>query len=481
MNASNDSSSPNDGPRRPHRRRPSARSNRHRDGSPTQARRVAFQVLQRVETAGAYADLALHAALQRNPLSPADRALTTELVYGTLRQRGNLDYRLGSALDGNLTELEPLVRSALRLGAYQIFFTDRIPAEVAVDESVRCIKNAGATRAAGLVNAVLRRLAREGDGIALPPLDEDPEAHLVHALSIPSWIARRWIDQFGPEEAAEIARAQNGRPLQTVRVNPQRDTRDDLLAELRERFPNATPCPFAPFGIRLGESGNAAADPAFREGRITIQDEASQLVTHLLDPQPGDRVLDTCAAPGTKATAIAERVGKKGVVLALDRHPRRLGLVTRDARRLGLENIRVAVQDAAESLEDLTAAPVDRALVDAPCSGLGTLRRNPDARWRIRPEDPARLASLQLAILKSAAAVLRPGGTLVYSTCTITKEENEAVIDAFLLDAPDFSLVEPERLPNFLRPLVDARGFLHTYPHRHQCDGFFAARLEKNA
>jgi 16S rRNA (cytosine967-C5)-methyltransferase len=462
--------------------RPSARSGRHRDGSPTQARLVALRVLERVETADAYADLALHHSLQRHNLSAVDRGLATELVYGTLRQRGKLDYLLNQLLDQDIYDLEPLVRTALRLGAYQIVCSDRIPDQAAVDESVRCIKNAGVERASGLVNAVLRRLCREHEKIAFPLLEEEPEAHLEHALSIPPWIAKRWIKGLGVEEAAELARANGQRAPQTIRNNPQRGSREDLLSELSERFPGASPTPLASNGIRLGEEGNASADASFIGGQFTIQDEASQIVIDLLDPQEGESILDTCAAPGTKATGIAERIGPDGSVLALDRYLQRVGLIERDTRRLGLHNLRSMERDATQPLGDL--APPEgfhRILVDAPCSGLGTLRRNTDARWRVSPDDPTKLAAIQLALLNSAAEVLRPEGVLVYSTCTVTREENEAVIHAFLATHPDFHLCPQEKLPNSLQPLVDEEGFLHTYPHRHQCDGFFAARLEKDA
>lgn len=462
--------------------RASVRSSRHRDGTPTQARLVALRVLERVETAGSYADIALNYALQRNALTPVDRALTTELVYGTLRQRGRLDYMLNQLLDQDLMALEPLVRTVLRLGAYQVVCSDRIPDQSAVDESVRCIKNAGVERAAGLVNAVLRRLCREREKIVFPSLQENPVEHLQHALSIPRWIAKRWIKQLGVEEAAALARANGQRAPQYIRTNPHQGTRDALLTELRERFPEASPTLFASNGIHLGEQGNASADPAFVAGKFTIQDEASQIVIDLLDPQPGEKILDTCAAPGTKATGIAERIGQEGHVSALDRHLQRVGLIERDARRLGLQNILSLERDATQPLNDL--APDEgfqRILVDAPCSGLGTLRRNPDARWRVSSDDPAQLAAIQLSLLNSAAEVLCAGGVLVYSTCTVTTEENEAVIQAFLTTHPDFQLTPKEKLPNSLHPLVDEKGFLHTYPHRHQCDGFFAARLEKDA
>ena len=445
---------------------------------PTAPRMIAMRVVERVQRAGAYADLALHHALVQSRMPPADRGLATELVYGTLRWRGRLDYYIGKALDRDLSKIEPMVLSALRVGAYQLFFADRIPDTAAVDESVRCVRAIGLERATGIVNAVLRRLARERDTIELPKLEDDPKAHLVHACSLPSWLADRWLAQYGAEEAAALAMAMNAAAPVTIRVNRTKTTRADLLAELKTRFPDAAECRYAPDGIALGK-GDASHDPAFLDGRFSLQDEASQLVVELLDPRPGDRVLDTCAAPGTKSAAIAERLGGEGHVLALDRHGRRLGLVGRGIRRLGVGGVATLERDATKSLADLADpdGPFDKILFDAPCSGLGSLRRNPDARWRIQPGDFASLAKIQRALLESAADVLRPGGSLVYSTCTVTPEENEAILRGFMATRASWRIAPAEEAPESMRSLIGEDGFLRLLPHQHDTDGFFAARL----
>lgn len=441
---------------------------------------LALRVLSRVEQVHAYADLSLHAALARSELAASDRALATELVYGTLRWRGRLDFLLAHVSDRTLDELDPLVLSTLRVGAYQLVFSDRIPASAAVDESVRCIQAVGAERASGYVNAVLRRLAAEHGDVALPSLSEDPLGHLVHALSLPAWLAERWIARFGPSEAAALAEGLNRVPPRTVRVNRLRTSRETMLEELRTRHPDAVACRLAPDGIVLGRRGDPGLDPAFREGRLTVQDEASQLVVELLDPKAGERVLDTCAAPGAKTTAIAERVGATGLVVSLDRHERRLGLLLRDVRRLGLVNVSAETRDASRPMpEKLTDPGFSRVLVDAPCSGLGALRRNPDARWRVKPGDVERLAEIQGAILERATSCLRPGGTLVYSTCTLLAEENEAVVEKLLRDVPGFRLVPRSELPEAVRPVAAETGLVTCLPHRDDTDGFFAARLER--
>jgi len=465
------------------RRWPGRGQGPRRTAGPTLPRMIAIRVVERVQRAGAYADLALHHALVESHLPAADRGLATELVYGTLRWRGRLDYLIHQALDRDPAKLEPLVASALRVGAYQLFFSDRIPASAAVDEAVRCARAMGLERATGLINAVLRRLAREGAEIPLPELASDPLGHLVHACSLPTWLAERWLAELGPEEAAALATALNAPAPVTARANRTKISRAKLLDELHARFPDAVACRFAPDGIVLGGRGDPGQDPAFLGGRMSLQDEASQLVVELLDPQPGDRILETCAAPGTKTAAIAERLDGEGHVLALDRHPRRLKLVARGVRRLQIGGVATLERDATKSLEDLLehGGPFDRILVDAPCSGLGSLRRNPDARWRIQPRDLAELAVVQRAILESAAAVLRPGGSLVYSTCTLTREENDEVVRGFLATRSRWRIAAREEAPDSLRELVDEGGALRIWPHRHDMDGFFAVRLIKPA
>lgn len=462
---------------RPRRGRPKRPGGAGRE-APTQARLLALRVLERVERTGAYADRLLHVRLGRSGLAAADRAFATDLVNGTLRWRGRLDFLLEQLVDRDLEKLEPLVTNALRIGAYQIVCTDRVPDRAAVDQTVRSVRVSGVEHATGFVNAVLRRLAQEHTEMHFPSLDADPLGHLTHALSLPPWIAARWLESFGATEAAALADASNRIPPLCVRVNRQRTTREALLAETFPRFPDAVACRFARDGVVLGRRGHPGIDPAFLEGRFTVQDEASQLVLDLLDPQPGERVLDACSAPGGKATGIAERTGPGGELVALDSNSRRLDLVRRQERRLGLSGMRCVERDATRSLGDLApTGGFDRALVDAPCSGLGTLRRNPDARWRVKADDPARLAEKQHALLRSAAATLRPGGVLVYSTCTMLPEENEDLIRSFLAESPDFRRAPAKDLATALRPLVDTDGTLRVMPHLHDADGFFGVRM----
>jgi 16S rRNA (cytosine967-C5)-methyltransferase len=424
-----------------------------------------------VERDRAYADLALHAELRRSDLDRRDRALATELTYGSLRLRGRIDYELQSVLDRDLEKVDRNLRNLLRLGGYQLLFCSGIRQAAAVSESVDLAKNAGLGRAAGLVNAVLRQLARKAEATRFPDLEEDPVGYLMHWGSLPRWIAERWLDAFGPLEAAQLAESSLRPPPRTVRVSASADF-DAVAKRLGGR-----PCRFAPRGLTELRS-DPVQDRGFGEGEFSIQDEASQLVPQLLGAEPGETVVDCCAAPGGKALQLAERVGPEGEVIAFDLHERRLALVRRDARRLGLSNLRLLQRDATHGFDLRGAQVFRRILVDAPCSGLGVLRRNPDARWRLEPEDIPRMAERQLALLRSAARYLDDGGVLVYSVCSLDPEETDGVVEA-LLSAEKMlrrDTVAPW-LPESARELVDREGALRCLPHRHGCDGFFAVRF----
>jgi 16S rRNA (cytosine967-C5)-methyltransferase len=436
------------------------------------ARGIALGVLVRVERDRAFADLALHAALQDTALPRADRALATELAYGTLRLRGRLDAALAQVVDRPLRTLELKLHNLLRLGAYQLLALRSVSAAAAVSQTVDLAREIGLERATGLINAVLRSLARLGPELRFPSLDTDPVGHLRDYGSLPEWLAERWVRELGPASAAALAVACTQPPPRTVRCSPGVD-REALAARLGGR-----PCTFAPDGI-TDLRVDPARDPGFERGEHTVQDEASQLVPLLLGARPGDRVVDCCAAPGTKTVQLAQQVGPGGEVVALERHSARIPLIHRAARRLGLRNVRALERDATRSF-DLQGAMFFRGiLVDAPCSGLGTLRRNPDARWSLRAEDIPRCAERALGLLRSAARYVEPGtGALVYSVCTFTPEETADVVEQFLKLEPEFRRDDARPwLPASAHVLVDRMGALRTLPHVHGCDGFFAQRL----
>jgi 16S rRNA (cytosine967-C5)-methyltransferase len=440
------------------------------------ARAVAWSVLERVERDRAFADLALHGALRDSQLPRRERGFATELVYGTLRLRGRLDAALEQVLERPLRKLEPPLRQLLRLGAYQLLCLPGARAAAAVDESVKLVKAGELARASGLVNAVLRRLARasESGELSFPALAEDPLGHLCRWLSLPEWLAERWLAELGPQAAAALAQTCLGPPPRTLRAAAHVD-RDALARQL-----GGQPTRFAPHGI-TGLARDPVREPAFGRGEISVQDEASQLVPLLLGAQPGDTLVDCCAAPGTKTAQLAELVGERGQVIALELHEARLGLIHRALERTRARNVRVLARDVRQGFDLQGPLHYRHLLVDAPCTGLGTLRRNPDARWRLVPGDVPRSAENQLAILSSVARYAGPGAVLVYSVCTFTPEETSQVVEKFLAAHPDFRLDDPRRvLPPSAEKLVDADLALRTWPHLHGCDGFYAVRLVKS-
>ena len=443
---------------------------------PLAARALALRVLQRVEREGAHSDAALAAALAASPLTGLDRAFATRLVYGTLAWQARLDWHLAGLAARDPSRLDPPVRLILRLGLYQLLLLDRVPPHAAVATSVDLAKRLR-PRAAGLVNAVLRRAARAARALPLPDPHDDPVRHLAVSLSHPEWLVARWRTRFGDRELQALLAADNDEAPTVLRA--RLGDRDTLVARLAQAGINARPCRFAPEAVAVG-GGDPHALPGYAAGLFSVQSEASQLVARLLAPQPGMRVLDACAAPGGKATYLAELIRGSGLVVALDRRARGAAAVAAAARRLDLHRLLVAVVDARAAGDVLCGTGFDRILIDAPCSGLGTLRSHPELRWRHLPADLARLALLQRQILDGILPLLRPGGALVYATCTITEEENEELVGAWLADHPRLERESAAaHLPAAAASLVDAEGALRTLPHRDGLDGFYAVRIRR--
>jgi 16S rRNA (cytosine967-C5)-methyltransferase len=440
-------------------------------------RRAAFEILLRVERDHAFAEPLIDRELSRGMLQGPDRGLLTELVYGILRRQGTLDHLVGQFSATRLDKLERSVRLLLRLGLYQLLFLDRIPARAAVNETVELAKVL-APRAAGLVNAVLRRADRERDALRYPDRDRDPVAYLAAAYSHPCWIVAGWLRHLGVSEAEALAAAMaNAAPL-TIRANTLRTSREALLARWTDAGIDAIPTIHAPDGIRLRSRLPVRELPGFTEGLFAVQDESSQLAAFFLSPRPGERILDACAAPGGKTTYLAQLMENRGEIVAGDRSTEKLRLVADMAAHLGIGIIRTARHDAAHLALAPNEPPFDRILVDAPCSGLGVIRRNPEGKWWRQPDDIARLAEAQRAILANLAGLVRPGGTLLYATCSTTVDENEAVIDDFLSRHGEFVLEDLNALFPAHAPLFTDRGLFRSWPHRDGMDGFFAARLK---
>ncbi|HZH31220.1 MAG TPA: 16S rRNA (cytosine(967)-C(5))-methyltransferase RsmB [Pyrinomonadaceae bacterium] len=440
------------------------------------ARRAASEILRRVEEDEAFAAVLL--ASTGEELRADDRALCYELVLGVLRRQLWLDKLIAHYAGREAASLDAPVRRALRLGLYQLRFLTRIPQSAAVNESVNLAHEARLRSAANFINAVLRRATREPN--------YDPAAHAPDALeriaiatSHPAWLVARWIDFFGADEAESFARANNDTPPVAFRVNPLRAAEPEVFARLREAGVEARPSRLVSGGWRAESAGGAGVASRLRalasEGAIYTQDEASQLVAQAVGVRDGERVLDVCAAPGSKATQMAARAGAGALVVAGDLHAHRLRVVRESAARQGLEQIQAVAYDAEAWPLPFREGAFRRVLVDAPCTGTGTLRHNPEIRWRITPADIDALAARQRRILAHAAQAVSPGGRLVYSTCSVEPEENEEVVAAFLETHPAFESVRPD-VPE---RLLTKEGAARTWPHRDDTDGFFVAAFEK--
>lgn len=445
-----------------------------------EAREAALQVLLDVDKREAYANLALGAVLGKYQPEKLDRSFTTELVYGTLRARNTLDWALGNYLRRPISGLTPVVRNILRLGAYQLLYMDRVPDSAAVNESANLARRHGHAGIVKFVNGVLRNLARGKDKLPYPDPAADPVASIALRHSHPEWLVRLWLDEFGYDGTVALCMANNQAAPNSVRVNSLKTEITELMALLRgmgitaERGRYAADCLYLSGFVALGELA------PFRDGLFQMQDESSILVGQAVSPQPGARVIDVASAPGGKATHLAQLMQNRGEILALDVHEHKIGLIEENCRRLGVTIVNTMLTDA-RTLPEKYSGRADYVLVDAPCSGLGVLRRRPDARWRKSLEQIRELTVLQAQILEAAAAVLQPGGVLVYSTCTITREENYGQVMNFLAAHPNFSL---ESIAGLVPESLDhagtlQRGYLQILPHLHGLDGFFMARLRK--
>lgn len=451
--------------------------------SASPARVIAFEVLRRVDAQDAYASEVLRARLDRK-VRREDAALATNLTLGVLRWQRLLDVVIDRHLTGPSNKLDAEVRIALRLGVYQLVFLDRVPARAAVHESAELVKLARKRSAVGLVNAVLRKISAAPHSMdALVPKDAPREDQLGVRYSHPTWMVARWLHEFGKERTTSLLES-NNREAHTSFHALDDANRSEAFASLER-----TGCRISP-GNLLREAfslqgGNPAGSEAVRRGWIAIQDEASQAVAHLLDVRRGDFVLDLCAAPGGKTLMLARAAGDSGRVIAADLHEHRLRALAKRIRHAGCKNVEVAALDGTQPLP--FSRPFDRILVDVPCSGTGTLARHPEIRWRLHEEDLRNLHQRQAMLLKNSLAHLAPGGRLVYSTCSLEREENEDVIREVLgPEVRAFRVVSAERsLAPIVREgiatesLAGADGFFRTFPPEHGTDGFFAALIER--
>ena len=438
------------------------------------ARELALQLLAAIESRNAYSDRLLESRLRDAALSPRDAALVTTLVQGTLRHRALLDHHLSAFLGPRWEGIPLWIRQALRIGALQILTLTRVPDSAAVDESVELAKKYGHPGTAGLVNAVLRRLAK-GERAPLPDPATDPAAYLAVAHSHPRWLVDRWLTRYGFDETEQLLAAGNAEPRVSVRANAHRIAPAALADALRAEGASPEPAPNGGPVLLVAPGYVAARSPLFRDGLLSLQDEAEAAVAGLLGAMPGERALDLCAAPGGKASQIAEAVAPSGFVVAMERH----GSRAKALRSNLVERLRLprAWTVCGDGLAPPLRGGFARVLVDAPCSGLGVLRRRADARWRKEAGAIAQMAAIQGPLLESAAALVKAGGVMVYSVCSLEPEETDAIVEAFLSRHSEFMLDDARP---FLPPPFRGDGpCFRALPHRHGTDGVFAARLTR--
>lgn len=445
------------------------------------SRQIALEALRLIQRRNAYADVALDCTLSKArqaniTLLESDRRLITELVYGCTRRQKTLQAVLQNFSQKPIAKLPPDLLIILQIGVYQLCFLDRIKASAIVHTTVELVKENKLAGLSGFANGVMRSILRAKEKGDILADISDPASF----YSYPEWLIDLWQKEFGQESIANIGNWFNQTPHLDLRVNLLHATRDQVLAAFAEAGIVAEPIPHLPDGIRMGQgAGEVSQLPKFKEGWWSVQDASAQLVTYLLDPQPHEIVVDACAAPGGKTTHISDRLKNTGKVYALDRLASRLKKVEQNAARLGITNVQTIELDARE-FAGIPEGKCDRVLLDVPCSGLGTLHRHADARWRQTPEEPYKLAKTQSEILAQAMQWVKPEGVIVYSTCTIHRAENEEVIEQFLTHHPDWQIVPPSA-ENPAAHFASDRGWVKVLPHEHNMDGFFMVKLQKRA
>lgn len=434
-------------------------------------RDAALDVIIAVESQASYSNLLLHHAIETNQVTKKDTGLLTELTYGTLQRRDALDYFLAPFLKGK--KIDSWVQNLLRLSVYQMVYLDKIPERAIFHEAVEIAKARGHKGIAGMVNGVLRSMQREG----VKSLEDikDPEQRLAVSTSHPVWLVKRWVKQYGFDKTKEMVEVNIKAPNQTIRVNSTVSTRDEVINKLMEEGFMVEASPYVPEAIKVLK-GNAANSPLFKEGYYTIQDESSMIVAHVANIENGSKVLDMCAAPGGKTTHMAEK-NKEGQVISLDLHKHKKKLIDENAERLQLNNIKSYVMDGRKALETFEKESYDRVLVDAPCSGFGVMRRKPDIKYSKIEEDIHRLSAIQRELLEVASKLVKPNGLLLFSTCTVDKEENNENVLKFLKEHPEFDLETPQ-VPSAIQPFVEDK-MLQLFPQDIDSDGFFIAALRK--
>lgn len=435
----------------------------------------AVKILNRIDRTDAYLDKLLDIEIKNSSLSGVDKSLLFEIVHGVTRWLGRIDWILNGFYKGQFSKCIPNVKNAMRVALYQILFLDKVPDYAAVNEAVDFVKKLQGQKPADLTNAVLRNIIRSKDSIRYPDPNEDIVAYLSAYYSHPTWIVKRWVNRYGKDDTEKFLIANNNKPTLILRVNNLVTNADELKSLLNSvdlKFSNGK---YLSEFIHMANLSNITDWEYFRKGYFSVQDESTGLPIKLLDVNSEMRVLDLCAAPGGKTAFIADVMGNKGEIVALDRFESRLKILQKNLDRLKVTNVKTIIIDSNDYTD---AQGFDRVLVDAPCSGLGTLTKKPDLKWKRDLGDIRNIVNIQYELLKKGAMLLKQGGSLVYSTCTVEPEENFDIIQKFLSGNPNFKLINAG---NYLpKDLVADNGTVQTYPHIHSLDGSFAAKLEKS-
>ena len=440
----------------------------------TGVRGLAVKILNRVDRTDAYLDKMLDIEIKNSELSGVDKALLFEIVHGVIRWLGRIDWILNGFYRGQFSKCIPNVKNAMRVALYQILFLDKIPEYAAVNEAVDFVKKLQGQKPADLTNAVLRNIIRSKNNIRYPNEVEEEINYLSAYYSHPTWMIKRWLKRFDRPFTEELLKANNNKPDLTLRVNrlvTNKDALKELLKSVNLEFSDTK---FLQQYIRLANLTNISAWEYFSKGYFSIQDESTGLPVIFLDPKPGMRVLDFCAAPGGKTAHIADLMNNEGEIIAIDQFESRLDILSKNLERMQVKIVKTLVADSRQFDDD---QKFDRVLVDAPCSGFGTLRKKPDIKWKRDQGDIRKLNASQEELLENGAKQLKVGGYLVYSTCTIESEENYEIVSAFLQKNPDFELVSANDF--FDKDLCDANGCIQTYTNVHSIDGSFAAKIKR--
>ncbi|MGD9365393.1 MAG: 16S rRNA (cytosine(967)-C(5))-methyltransferase RsmB [Desulfobacteraceae bacterium] len=448
----------------------------------SQARTLAVKLLSQIQSGDRTLDqLLTQADEELQWLNRADRALVHAIIYGVLRWQARLDWVIDQFAARPGKKIDPLVRIILHTGIFQIQHLDRIPVSAAVNTSVELAKKNKRKWAAGFVNGVLRQVAKQGQNITWPDRHRNPAAYLSAYYAFPEWMVSRWLDRFGMTMTEKLCSRINTIPSITLRTNTLRVTRQDLVDGIQNEVKTLTNTIHSPVGISFSSLRRPFPQwPAFQKGWFQVQNEAAQCIAYLLSPNPGHHVWDACAGLGTKSAHLAQLMGNKGRILATDSIQTKLDALDAEMKRLGITIVETCQRDLSAPAKTMSVGKYDRILVDAPCTGLGVLQKNPDGKWRTNADDIQSNARRQMMLLDHVALYLKPQGLLVYAVCSFEPEENEDVIHAFLQKHPEFAIDQPrlEHVQKGAR-LLTPEGFLRTFPHQHQMDGFFAAAIKK--